>query len=66
MQNARKKPRWVLLDQFHVDINVSSDMSEKDRKAVIKDLKDIERIIKALIIERPSKWWDKIKVAINR
>lgn len=32
MPNNKKMPKWVLLDQLHVDVNIKSDMSPKARK----------------------------------
>jgi hypothetical protein len=32
MPNSKKIPKWVLLDQIHVDVNIKSDMSPKARK----------------------------------
>lgn len=32
MSNSKKIPKWVLLDQLHVDVNIKSDMSPKARK----------------------------------
>lgn len=60
-----KKPKWLLLDQFHIDIEIQSDMSAKDRKVVLKDLRDIEKIIKALIVARAG-LWGKIRTKISR
>jgi len=30
--NTGKKPKWILFDQIHIDVNIKPDMSEKERK----------------------------------
>jgi hypothetical protein len=36
MSNSKKIPKWVLLDQLHIDIHIRSNMPLKERKDLIK------------------------------
>jgi hypothetical protein len=35
MSNSKKIPKWILLDQLHIDINIKSDMPAKERKELV-------------------------------
>lgn len=65
MQNARKKPKWVLLDQLHIDVNISSDMPAKERKELLQLLnyESFHNMITAVISGANRK---NIKVKISR
>lgn len=32
MPKNNHKPKWILFDQIHIDVNIKSDMPEKERK----------------------------------
>lgn len=32
MPKNNHKPKWILFDQIHIDINIKADMPEKERK----------------------------------
>jgi hypothetical protein len=36
MNNSKKMPKWILLDQLHIDINIKSDMPAKERKDLVR------------------------------
>lgn len=67
--NTGKKPKWILLDQLHIDINIKSDIPAKERKALIKHIRDnqpsLEGAIKAMLTPT-STVWQNIRVKITK
>lgn len=64
MSNSKKMPKWVLLDQLHIDINVKSDMPEKVRKNLTSLLKSksFETLIQT-VIEGPDRKFVQVKIS---
>lgn len=50
--NSKKIPKWILLDQLHIDINIRSAMLAKERKELLKTYvnnETIHRLFKFII-----------------
>jgi hypothetical protein len=63
--NTGKKPKWVLFDQIHVDVNIKSDMPDKERKALraLLNSKPMMSLLESII---SGSHRDKIQVKVNR
>jgi hypothetical protein len=65
MSNSKKIPKWILLDQLHIDINIKSDMPAKERKALVALVNsDSMTSLFKTVITGPYK--DRIKVEITK
>jgi hypothetical protein len=65
MPKNNKTPKWILFDQIHVDVNIKSDMPEKERKELraLLNSKPMMSLFES-IISGPHR--DKIQVKVSR
>jgi hypothetical protein len=58
-------PKWVLLDQIHIDVNIRSDMSPKKRKELLSLLRGVtmSSMFEAIIVG-PDR--NSVKVKVTR
>lgn len=69
MSNSKKIPKWVLLDQLHVDVNIKSDMSARARKELksILSSDSFHNLIRTVITgHRGARTTGTVKVTITR
>lgn len=65
MSNSKKMPKWVLLEQLHIDVNIKSDMPAKERRELVQliNSETLQRFFRYMI-EGPHK--NSVRVEITK